>query len=73
MRLRPPHTLFATVRDLVSWCRQAVEVESYTLATLPDATQKVTFIYVTDATGGGIPCFNDGANWRRFDTRAIVS
>jgi hypothetical protein len=29
--------------------------------------------YVSDATGGPIPCFGDGTNWRRFDTRAIVS
>jgi hypothetical protein len=29
--------------------------------------------YVSDATGGGIPCFADGTNWRRVDDRSIVS
>ncbi len=30
-------------------------------------------VYVTDETGGAIPCFSDGTNWRRMSDRAIAS
>lgn len=30
-------------------------------------------VFVTDAATGSIPAFYDGTNWRRVDTRAIVS
>ena len=30
-------------------------------------------IYVTDETGGAVPAFSDGTNWRRVTDRAIVS
>lgn len=30
-------------------------------------------VYVTDETGGAIPCFSDGTNWRRVSDRAIAS
>lgn len=47
---------------------------TYTLATLPSASTFVQgLIYVSNATGGAIPCFSDGTNWRRFDDRAVVS
>ena len=32
-----------------------------------------TMVYCTDETGGAIPAFYDGANWRRVSDRAIVS
>ena len=47
---------------------------SYTVATLPNATLWTnSIIYVSDETGGAIPAFSDGTNWRRFSDRAIVS
>jgi hypothetical protein len=73
MRLRPPQGLLNTVRDIASWCRQAVEIEEYTVTTLPDPSQKTTIIYVRNEAGGAVPAFNDGTNWRRVTDRAIVS
>jgi hypothetical protein len=32
-----------------------------------------TMVYCTDETGGAIPAFYDGTNWRRVSDRAIVS
>ena len=32
-----------------------------------------TMVYCTDESGGAIPAFYDGANWRRVSDRAIVS
>ena len=49
-------------------------LKSYTVAGVPSA---VTFdrglIYVSDETGGAVPAFSDGTNWRRVTDRAIVS
>ena len=30
-------------------------------------------IYVSDETGGAVPAFSDGTNWRRVTDRAVVS
>lgn len=45
---------------------------SYTVATLPSATAS-RMIYVSDESGGAIPAFSDGTNWRRVTDRAIIS
>lgn len=52
-----------------------VRPQSYTVATLPDpVTVGVgANAYVSDETGGGVPAFSDGTNWRRVTDRAIVS
>jgi hypothetical protein len=51
-----------------------VRLPTFTVATVPSAlTAAPALIYVRDASGGGIPCFSDGTNWRRVDTRGIVS
>lgn len=47
---------------------------SYTVATLPAAvTYTRGLIYVSNESGGAIPAFSDGTNWRRVTDRAIVS
>lgn len=47
---------------------------TYTVATLPTASLWTRgLIYVSDETGGAIPAFSDGTNWRRFTDRAVVS
>lgn len=46
---------------------------SFTVATLPVATTAARMIYVSDETGGAIPAFSDGTNWRRVTDRAVVS
>ena len=46
---------------------------SYTVATLPAATSPGMMIYVSDETGGAVPCFSDGTDWRRVTDRAVAS
>ena len=46
---------------------------SYTTTTLPSASIAGAMIYVTNETGGAVPAFSDGTNWRRVTDRAIVS
>jgi hypothetical protein len=44
------------------------------VAEMPAAADRpYTWIFVTNASGGAIPAFSDGTNWRRADTRAIVT
>lgn len=52
-----------------------IKCASYTIATVPSASSSGAGaqIYVTDETGGAIPCFSDGTNWRRVSDRAIIS
>lgn len=50
-----------------------VQLPSYTVATLPSATAAAGMIFVSDETGGAVPAFSDGTNWRRVTDRAIVS
>ena len=47
--------------------------DSYTVATVPSATQQGQMIYVSDETGGAVMAFSDGTNWRRITDRAVVS
>ncbi len=50
-----------------------VELQSYTVGTLPAAGTAGGMIYVSDEVGGGVPAFSDGTNWRRFTDRAVVA
>jgi hypothetical protein len=47
---------------------------TYTVATVPSAaTFARGMIYVSDETGGAVPAFSDGADWRRVTDRAVVA
>ncbi|RIJ32316.1 DUF2793 domain-containing protein [Henriciella mobilis] len=47
---------------------------TYTVAGLPGASGlEGAIIYVSDASGGPVPAFSDGADWRRCDDRSIVT
>lgn len=46
---------------------------SYTVSTLPSASIAGAMIYVSNESGGAVPAFSDGTNWRRVTDRAIVS
>jgi hypothetical protein len=46
---------------------------SYTANALPSASVAGAMIYVTNETGGAVPAFADGTNWRRVTDRAIVT
>lgn len=49
------------------------QLRSYTVAGLPPATTAGQMIYVSNETGGAVPAFADGSNWRRVTDRAVVS
>lgn len=49
------------------------DLASYTVSTLPPVTGPFRLIYVSNESGGAVPAFNDGANWRRVTDRAVVS
>lgn len=46
---------------------------SFTVSTLPSVNPAGQMLFVTDETGGAVPAFSDGTNWRRVTDRAIVS
>jgi len=46
---------------------------SFTVSTLPSANPAGQMLFVTDETGGSIPAFSDGTNWRRVTDAQIVS
>ena len=50
-----------------------VQLTGYLVADLPDASRAGGWIYVEDETGGAVPAFSDGTNWRRCTDRAVVS
>ena len=45
----------------------------YTVMTLPSASLLGQMIYVTDESGGAVPAFSDGTDWRRVTDRAVIS
>lgn len=50
----------------------APKLPSYTVATVPSAAVAGLMIYVTNETGGAVPAFSDGTNWRRVTDRNVV-
>jgi len=50
-----------------------LQLPSYTVATTPSASPAGQMIYVSDETGGAVPAFSDGRDWRRVTDRVIVS
>jgi len=52
-----------------------VEIPVYTVANLPSApsSDKSFLVFVGDETGGSVPAYWDGTNWRRVTDRAIIS
>lgn len=53
---------------------QLLQLPTYTVATVPSAaTYARGMIYVSNESGGAVPAFSDGTNWRRVTDRAIIS
>lgn len=52
-----------------------IKLPSYTVATVPSASTMGAGaeIYVSDETGGAVPAFSDGTNWRRVTDRNTIS
>lgn len=51
----------------------ALQLVDYPAEILPSASPSGRLIFVSDETGGPVPAFSDGTNWRRVTDRAIVS
>lgn len=78
-------TLTPTNRFTVTWNRwfqsvvkaltggEPLPLASYTIAELPTPTSFPSIIYVSNESGGSVPAFSDGNNWRRVTDRAIVT
>lgn len=49
------------------------QLRSYTVAGLPSSATAAQMIYVSNESGGAVPAFSDGTNWRRVTDRAIVT
>lgn len=49
------------------------QLRSYTVAGVPSAATAGQMIYISNETGGAVPAFSDGTNWRRVTDRAIVA
>lgn len=72
--LRGIRITFQRHADAINSIYQGVTLPEYTVATLPTASDWARrMIYVSDETGGAVPAFSDGTNWRRVTDRAIVS
>lgn len=56
-----------------AWRPFESQMPSYTVTTLPSATPVGLWIFVTNETGGAVPAFSDGTNWRRVTDRAVVA
>lgn len=68
------------VKQVTDNLRGARSTPSYLVVDLPpaidydpSATGQAYFVFVSNETGGAQMAFSDGANWRRFTDRAIVS
>lgn len=58
-------------RDLESGT--ALVLASYGVASVPRASRPGVVLYIPDESGGAVPAFSDGTNWRRVTDRAIIS
>jgi len=59
--------------QLVSKTGTVPTLPSYTVSSAPTTSSIGAMIYVTDETGGAVPAFFDGTNWRRVTDRAAIS
>lgn len=69
------HRFAQTIENWVlSQLSQPMRLPVYTVATLPDASRyRACLIYVSDETGGAVPCFSTGSAWLRVTDRAVAS
>ncbi len=73
-----PNWASALVGNITDWVgnqlRGPQTLTGYPKAALPSAAKNNrAMIYVDDDTGGAVPAFSDGTNWRRVTDRAIIS
>lgn len=56
-----------------AWVTDGGAMETTTVAAVGAATGPKRWKYISDETGGAVPAFNDGTNWRRATDRAVIS
>lgn len=50
-----------------------VQLKSFLVADLPSALPAGRMVYVSNASGGAVVAFSDGAAWRRVTDRTVVT
>lgn len=65
--------LVIVLREIFS--QPNVQLDGYTVASIPPAgsVQAGTLLFISDESGGAVPAFSDGTNWRRVTDRAVIS
>lgn len=65
---------FQTVSDAVNDLFKGPRLPNYTVSGVPSASENTRrLIYISDESGGAVPAFSDGTNWRRVTDRVIIS
>ena len=50
------------------------QLEIFTVSELPSASENEgRMVYVSDASGGAVPAFSDGTDWRSVIDRGVIS
>lgn len=74
MAERKPLVCEGGLRTLPDGDTMPVALTSYTVGGgLPSASPAGQMIFVSDESGGAVPAFSDGTDWRRVTDRAVVS
>lgn len=66
-------TAYYSAGNVVIDSDRIIRLRSYTVGTLPAAGTAGRQVYCSNETGGAVPVFDDGTNWRRVTDRAIAA
>lgn len=62
------------LRNVFTKIGVVTRLDSYTVANLPDASlYEGAMLYCSDESGGAVPVFSDGTDWRRVTDRAVAA
>lgn len=62
------------LRNVFTKIGVVTRLDSFEVSQLPSASDfEGAMVYCTDETGGPVPVFSDGTNWRRVTDRAIAT
>lgn len=59
--------------DGAAWKVRPLVMPDATVGTVGSAAAPHRLKYISDESGGAVPAFNDGTNWRRVTDRAVIS
>lgn len=77
-RIRDPWWRWVSRVTSILGGKEPVQLPDYTVAQLGGdrlaaSAWKRCIVICTDETGGEVPAFSDGTNWRRVTDRAVIS